>query len=356
MISLSLQNVRKSYGKTIAVKSFALDIQEGELVSLLGPSGCGKTTILRCIAGFERIDSGNIYLYNKLINQISPEHRDVGIVFQSYALFPNMTVAKNVAFSAMIRKKPKSEQKAQVEELLSLVQLEGFEDRSINSLSGGQKQRVALARALARQPKVLLLDEPLSALDAKIREELRVEIRKIQTRLGITTVYVTHDQEEALSISDRVVVMNGGTIHQVGSPSEIFRSPRTFFVASFVGTMNLLKGVTITQNKFLWEGLELIPERENSFEAGISACLGIRPGDLSITKDKWEISDNHQSLCVNIEAITYLGEVSRITVSVRDHLQLKIDLPEDQAKTFSSGSKAYVTFPLRVGVLVKEQG
>jgi ABC-type Fe3+/spermidine/putrescine transport system ATPase subunit len=354
MISLSLQNIRKCFGNTVAVKDFCLDIQEGELVSLLGPSGCGKTTVLRSIAGFEQIDEGKIYLYNKLINQIPPEHRDVGIVFQSYALFPNMSVADNVSFALMIQGKLKTERIYQVKRLLDLVKLSGFEDRSIRSLSGGQKQRVALARALARQPKVLLLDEPLSALDAKIREELRFEIRKIQSNLGITTVYVTHDQEEALSISDRVVVMSMGEIHQVGSPLEVFRSPQTYFVAGFVGTMNLLHGTIVQQDKFSWEGLELPLNNNENWPDGTLVCLGIRPSDISLIHDQKEIPRDHYAILVEVEPITFLGAFIRVNVRTTKGDLLKIDLPGDQIKSFIIGEKAYAVFPPKIGVLVKD--
>jgi ABC-type Fe3+/spermidine/putrescine transport system ATPase subunit len=354
MISLELDGISKSFGETVAVKDFVLAVEEGELICLLGPSGCGKTTVLRCIGGFERLEEGEIYIYGKLVNNIPPEYRDVGFLFQSYALFPNMTVAANIAFSLMIKGKSKDEQIARVNELLALVQLNGFEERSINSLSGGQKQRVALARALARQPKVLLLDEPLSALDAKIREELRIEIRRIQTNLGITTIYVTHDQEEALSISDRVVVMEKGIIHQVGSPSEIYLNPTSLFVAGFVGTMNLLCGWMADGDKFIWEGCEFQIDNKNCLQPGTRAVLGLRPEDVTLALSAEEVPQNHNCIEAYIEPITFLGAIQRVILSTKNGTQLKVDLPTEKATSLKQGELVYACFSRKSGVIISE--
>ncbi len=240
MAFLELTGIQKKFGETAAVLDFNLAAERGEFVSFLGPSGCGKTTTLRMIAGFEKPTAGTILVNGEDITYRSPNQRNVGMVFQSYALFPNMTVAGNIGFGMKVRKRSKADIDKRVGELLDLIHLEGRGDRYPWQLSGGQQQRVALARALAIEPQVLLLDEPLSALDAKIRIVLRKEIRAIQRQLGITTVYVTHDQEEALSLSDRVVVMSDGRIEQIGTPSEIYNFPSTSFVASFVGTLNLV--------------------------------------------------------------------------------------------------------------------
>src|SRR5437773_4443311 len=237
---LELTGIEKRFGGTAGVEDFSLAAEKGECVSFLGPSGCGKTTTLRMIAGFERPTAGSIRLADREITNQPPNRRNVGMVFQSYALFPNMTVADNVGFGLRVRKRPSDQIKRRVAELLDLIHLPDKADRYPYQLSGGQQQRVALARALAIEPQVLLLDEPLSALDAKIRVILRNEIRAIQRSLGITTVYVTHDQEEALSLSDRIVVMSEGRIEQIGTPSEIYNFPSTAFVASFVGTLNLV--------------------------------------------------------------------------------------------------------------------
>src|SRR3954468_7835273 len=248
MSFLELTGVRKAFGTTVAVQDFNLGAERGEFVSFLGPSGCGKTTTLRMIAGFEKPTSGRISVDGTDITWAPPNQRNVGMVFQSYALFPNMTVAANVGFGLRVRKRAPDQIRKRVGELLELINLPDKGDRYPWQLSGGQQQRVALARALAFEPEVLLLDEPLSALDAKIRVALRLEIRQIQRQLGITTVYVTHDQEEALSLSDRVVVMSEGRMEQVGTPFEIYNFPATPFVASFVGQLNLLPGTVVDQH------------------------------------------------------------------------------------------------------------
>src|ERR671925_541311 len=242
---LELDAVRKEFGDVVAVEGFDLAAEKGEFVSFLGPSGCGKTTTLRMIAGFELPTNGTIRIDGADVTYRPPNRRNVGMVFQSYALFPNMTVADNIGFGMKVRGRPRDQIRQKVGELLDLIHLPGRGDRFPWQLSGGQQQRVALARALAIEPQVLLLDEPLSALDAKIRVALRHQIRSIQRQLGITTVYVTHDQEEALSLSDRVVVMSEGRMEQVGTPFEIYNFPSTAFVASFVGTLNVLPGVVV---------------------------------------------------------------------------------------------------------------
>src|SRR6266545_1876001 len=259
MAFLELTNVQKQFAGTSAVIDFNLAMERGEFVSFLGPSGCGKTTTLRMIAGFEAPTAGRITVEGADITNLPPNRRNVGMVFQSYALFPNMTVAGNIGFGLKVRKRPRAEIDRRVDELLSLIHLEGRGDRYPYQLSGGQQQRVALARALAIEPQVLLLDEPLSALDAKIRIVLRKEIRAIQRQLGITTVYVTHDQEEALSLSDRVVVMSEGRIEQIGTPFEIYNFPATTFVASFVGTLNLVAAgvVDAATGRLSLEGQEI---------------------------------------------------------------------------------------------------
>ena len=249
MSYLTLTDVQKRFGDFSAVQDFNLSAEKGEFVSFLGPSGCGKTTTLRMIAGFEQPTSGTITIDGRDVTRVPPNRRNVGMVFQSYALFPNMTVAENVGFGLKVRKRPADQIRKRVAELLEIVNLPDRGGRYPYQLSGGQQQRVALARALAFEPQVLLLDEPLSALDAKIRVALRVEIRQIQRQLGITTVYVTHDQEEALSLSDRVVVMSEGRMEQVGTPFEIYNFPTTAFVASFVGTLNVLSATVVDSSR-----------------------------------------------------------------------------------------------------------
>src|SRR5216117_4518915 len=245
MSFLEIDHLQKRFARTTAVEQVHLEVTRGEFVSFLGPSGCGKTTTLRIIAGFESPSSGAIRLDGVDITHRPPHQRNVGMVFQSYALFPNMTVAQNVGFGLKVAKKPAAEITQRVEEMLHLIKLPALGNRFPYQLSGGQQQRVALARALAIRPQVLLLDEPLSALDAKIRVSLRLEIRSIQRELGITTIYVTHDQEEALSLSDRIVVMSEGLVEQIGTPFEIYNFPATPFVASFVGTLSIVPGTVV---------------------------------------------------------------------------------------------------------------
>ncbi len=243
MSDLELRGVAKRYGGATALDGVDLRIEDGEFFTLVGPSGCGKTTTLRTIAGFEEPDAGEVLIDGESVVGVRPEDRDVGIVFQNYALFPHMSVAENVAYGLRFRDPPGGESKSKrVADLLSLVDLEGFEDRDPDELSGGQQQRVALARALAPGPDLLLLDEPMSALDARLRKRLRRQIQEIQSELGVTTVYVTHDQSEALAISDRLAVMNGGRVEQVGTPRDVYRRPATRFVADFLGDNNVFEG------------------------------------------------------------------------------------------------------------------
>ena len=242
---LDVQNLTKSFGSNTVVKGVSFAFDKGEFISLLGPSGCGKTTILRMIAGFEHPSSGSIRVDGQDITTLKPNQRQLGMVFQAYALFPNLNVGDNIAFGLRIAGMPAEERRARVEEMLKLIGLPGYEKRYPYEMSGGQQQRVALARAIAPRPRMLLLDEPLSALDAKIRVSLREEIRAIQLDLGITTVFVTHDQEEALSISDRIVVMHAGDIEQLGAPHEIYNQPATRFVATFVGQLNNIEATIV---------------------------------------------------------------------------------------------------------------
>ena len=242
MVDIRIEHLTKKFGAVAAVDDLSLEIEKGEMVALLGPSGCGKTTLLRMIAGFETPTSGDMYLKDRRINQVPPQNRNIGIVFQDYAIFPTMSVFDNVAYGLTIKKMPKNEIYKEVMEYLALVGLVGYEKRMPSQLSGGQQQRVALARALITKPDVLLLDEPLSNLDAALRLRIRKEIRKIQQRLGITAVFVTHDQEEALSIADKIFVMRNGELMQGGAPRDIYASPANDFVASFIGRSNSLYG------------------------------------------------------------------------------------------------------------------
>lgn len=316
MAFLEINNVSKVFGKdTVAVDNFNLHMERGELVSFLGPSGCGKTTTLRMVAGFETPTTGQIIIDGRDVTHMPPNQRDVGMVFQAYALFPNMTVADNIGFGLKIAKKPVDEIRNRVNEMLDLIHMSGYGDRYPYQLSGGQQQRVALARALALSPEVLLLDEPLSALDAKIRVMLRAEIRAIQQRLGITAIYVTHDQEEALSISDRVVVMYQGRIEQIGTPFEIYNFPQTEFVAQFVGTLNAVSAevVDAASQRLRIEGQIIqaahgLEDRRN----GDKVMIAIRPERFSFVGEERKAN----VLDCTIENITFLGSIVRIQVQL----------------------------------------
>ena len=282
---LDIENVQKVYGANAVVRNFDLSVARGEFVSFLGPSGCGKTTTLRMVAGFETPSSGTIRIDGRDVTGLKPNQRNVGMVFQSYALFPNLTVAENVAFGLKVARRPAEEIRARVAEMLALIKLPQLGSRYPYQLSGGQQQRVALARALAIKPQVLLLDEPLSALDAKIRVSLREEIRSLQRSLGITTIYVTHDQEEALSMSDRIAVMSEGRVEQIGAPFEIYNYPRTRFVASFVGTLNILRGrvVDAATGRIAVDGQEIVAARGmGGMQNGEARSLALRPEAVTL--------------------------------------------------------------------------
>ena len=239
---LRLQDITKSFGETQVLRGISIDIRQGEFITFLGSSGCGKTTTLRIIAGLEEPDSGRVILEGKDVTDLAPNKRDVNTVFQSYALFPHMNVEQNIGYSLRLKKAPREEVRRAVQDSLELVQLPGYEKRMPSELSGGQRQRVAIARALVNNPRVLLLDEPLGALDLQLRRQMQVELKRLQKRLGITFLYITHDQEEALNMSDRIVVMREGLFEQVGSPADVYDRPRTSFVAQFVGSANILRG------------------------------------------------------------------------------------------------------------------
>lgn len=317
MAHLTLSNVSKHFGDFTAVRDFNLEVERGEFISFLGPSGCGKTTTLRMIAGFEIPSEGYVSIDGVDITNKAPSQRNVGMVFQSYALFPNMTVAQNIGFGLRIRKEEESMVKKRVDEMLGLIHLEKKGNSYPYQLSGGQQQRVALARALAIRPQVLLLDEPLSALDAKIRVSLRSEIRAIQRELGITAIYVTHDQEEALSISDRIVVMNMGEMDQVGTPFEIYNFPTTAFVANFVGTLNTASAEVLDPQKGLlsMDGAQFVSAEDlTSRKQGDKVKFSVRPERFSFAS---EIKKDNVVDCV-IENITFLGAVVRIQVKIGD--------------------------------------
>jgi spermidine/putrescine transport system ATP-binding protein len=290
-IDVRLERVTKTFGDALAVDDLSLDIAEGEFFSMLGPSGCGKTTTLRMIGGFEEPSRGTVYLGGRDVTDQPPYKRDVNTVFQSYALFPHLNVFENVAFGLRRRKVAKGDIKARVDEALRLVEMSGFEERKPGQMSGGQQQRVALARALVNHPKVLLLDEPLGALDLKLRKQMQLELKRIQQEVGITFIYVTHDQEEAMTMSNRLAVMRAGRAEQIGPPEEVYENPQTQFVAAFLGASNLLEGdlkeQTDALSTVLLSGGDVVhlPNERAPFRTGDSVLVGVRPEKITIAPD-----------------------------------------------------------------------
>ena len=278
---IELHDLKKEFDGTPVLRGISLDIKSREFVTLLGPSGCGKTTTLRIIGGFEQPDSGDVLFEGRRLNDVPPYRREINTVFQRYALFPHLNVAENIAFGLHIKKMNPAEIKLKTREMLSLVGLSGFEARDVTSLSGGQQQRVAIARALVCEPRVLLLDEPLGALDLKLRKDMQIELKRIQQRTGITFIYVTHDQEEALTMSDRIVVMNHGVIQQVGSPTDIYNEPENAFVADFIGESNIIDGVMLEDRKVEFCGREFECV-DSGFGHNTPVDVVIRPEDLRL--------------------------------------------------------------------------
>jgi putative spermidine/putrescine transport system ATP-binding protein len=342
---ITLKNVVKRYDSMVAVREMSLEIKDGEFVALLGPSGCGKTTTLRMIAGFVEVSEGRILFADQDVTDVPANRRNTGMVFQGFALFPHMTVAQNVAYGLEMRRVPKGEIKERVAKVLDLVQLRGFTERLPRQLSGGQQQRVALARALVINPHVLLLDEPLSALDAKLRHEVRLQIRQLQQSLGLTTVFVTHDQEEALSLADRLVVMNVGRIEQIGSPSDLYERPATPFVADFIGKTNFFKG-GMTGGTFSTDfglSLNVIPRTP------AATLMGVRPEKIKIAKRSE--AGQAGSTTVNaiegvVELVSYLGPSTeyRVRISGDRHVLVQ-QSNRDAAERLEIGQPVTLTIP-----------
>ncbi|MCL1916500.1 MAG: spermidine/putrescine ABC transporter ATP-binding protein PotA [Desulfovibrionaceae bacterium] len=322
-----MRGVSKAYGSTTAVHDINLQIANGEFLTLLGPSGCGKTTILRLFSGFEAPTKGELLLNGRMINDIVPEKRQLNTVFQNYALFPHMTVRENVAFGLRMQRRPKDEIGQRVHEALRMVHLENFADRRPAQLSGGQQQRVAIARAVVNNPMVLLLDEPFSALDFKLRKQMQFEIKHLQRQLGITFIFVTHDQEEAFAMSDRVVVMNEGYIEQIGTPQEIYEEPESLFVARFVGEINILEGIileALENNSYLAkvEGVDFILRTRREFYVGDKARVLLRPEDLKVFHIHEEDSSAGPHLNGRINDSVYKGATVDISITLDSGTQI----------------------------------
>ena len=306
---ISLKDIAVSYDGEQVLSGFSLDIRDGEFVTLLGPSGCGKTTVLRTIGGFIRPDSGEVFFNGENITALPPHKREVNTIFQKYALFPHLNVYDNIAFGMRLKGKSEKEVKATVHEMLRMVNLSGYAHRGVGQLSGGQQQRVAMARALANEPKVLLLDEPLSALDLKLRKDMQVELKKIQQQTGITFVFVTHDQEEALSMSDRVVVMDGGVIQQIGSPTDIYNEPENAFVADFIGESNILDGLMLEDYLVRFAGHKFRC-LDKGFGQNTPVDVVIRPEDIDV------VAADSTPITGEVTAVTFKGVHYEIIVDV----------------------------------------
>ena len=358
-VKIRLQDLTKCFDRVTAVDHVTLDIEDSELFFLLGPSGCGKTTVLRLVAGFYTPDKGELFFHDRLMNRVPPQERNTGMVFQNYALWPHMDVSKNVEYGLEIRKIARKKRVEKVKQALAVVRMEAYSDRYPNQLSGGQQQRVALARALVIEPDVLLLDEPLSNLDARLRLEMRDEITRIHQETRITTIYVTHDQKEALSMADRMAVMKEGKIVQVGTPRDIYRQPQNRFIADFIGETNLLSGVVAEVNPhqgwmrvdtpygpvystFLLDGLCL----------GTEVYCSIRPESLTFARP-------HETTCRNrlkavIDTIVYLGEIEQYRLLIRDGRALKMTISNPEASARKRGEPVEVMFPPKDVVICTE--
>jgi putative spermidine/putrescine transport system ATP-binding protein len=362
---IELESISKRYGDVQAVHDFSLAIENGELVVLLGPSGCGKTTTLRMIAGFVPVTSGRIRLGGRDVTHLPPYRRNTGLVFQGYALFPHLTAAENVAFGLEMRKLPDAVVRERVARALKLVRLDDLGDRLPRQLSGGQQQRVALARALVIEPDALLLDEPLSNLDAKLREEVRVEIRQLQRALGLTTVMVTHDQDEALAMADRLVVMAGGAIQQIGTQRELYEHPRNRFVAGFVGRTNFLRGRLVEPGVFRsdggltlrYDGRSALPSTAADVAPpGARRALALRPERLALGASANAARTNR--VAGTVEFASYLGAIIEYYVRLSSGERLRVHAPNTGAagdRAWALGETVQVSWPVEVGLVLEDE-
>lgn len=352
-----LTNLRKQYGDFVAVENTTLNVKKGEFLTFLGSSGCGKTTTLRMIAGFEDPTEGSILIGGKHAEHLPPNKREVNTVFQNYALFPHLTIRENIAFGLKLQKVKKAEIKERVENIIKLVKLEEHADKSPDQLSGGQKQRVAIARAIVNNPKVLLLDEPLGALDLKLRKEMQLELKQLQRELEITFIYVTHDQEEALTMSDRIVVMNKGRIEQVGTAHEIYERPQTKFVAQFIGETNLFEDVEILEkngNDYVVAiGSEKVStDSMKDFKPGEKVHISIRPENMKLSRTPME---GRESIAVTYDSNIYVGNISKFVVFTDQGRRLTASEFSEDAGTFNKGDKVYINWIPEWAVMIRKQ-
>ncbi|HTZ76716.1 MAG TPA: ABC transporter ATP-binding protein [Stellaceae bacterium] len=356
MTAIAIEHVEKRFGAVRAVAGISIEIRDGELFTLLGPSGCGKTTLLRIIAGFADLDGGIIRFGGRRIDTLPPHRRNTGMVFQNYAVFPNLTVAGNVAYGLKARRLPAAEIAERVGRALRLVQLDAHDERWPHQLSGGQLQRVAIARALVIEPEVLLLDEPLSNLDAKLRVEMRGEIRRLQRQLGITALYVTHDQEEALAISDRIAVMRAGAVEQIGIPGEVYSRPATPFVAEFMGTTNLLAGTVAASSgdrlRISVGGIEVMAHGTRA--AGTPVSLSLRPEALRLLSPGVAAPAGWAVLDATVRMVEFLGALTRVDLAAGD-VPLKLALLDQPGEAAAPGRAITLAYdPARVAVFDRQ--
>lgn len=341
-VIVKLENVSKRFDKADVIKNISLDIYEGEFITFLGPSGCGKTTLLRIISGLESVSEGKVYIGDSDVTNVDPTKREVNTIFQNFALFPKMTVYDNVAFGLKMKKTPKDEIDKRVKKVIKLVKLEGFENRYPGELSGGQQQRVAIARGVIMNPKVLLLDETLCSLDLKLKKYMQVELKKIQKKLGLTFIYVTHAQDEALSMSDRVAVINKGVIEQLGTPSELYMTPKTVFVADFIGDANIVDGKVIKQSGndltlSIFDGAKITIKTDDKFEKGEIVKVIIRPEDV-------KVSTRPSEGCLTgiITDFTYGGENTKLIIDIDEETSVKSSIIDEEK--YKYGDTVYFKF------------
>ena len=356
---LEVRNVSKRFGEIVAVDDVSFDVHDGEFLFLIGPSGCGKTTTLRMIGGYERATSGEIAIRGRVVNDVPLEKRNIGMVFQSYALFPHMTVTRNVEYGLRMRKLPASERRARVGEVLDLVELSDLGERYPAQLSGGQRQRVALARVIAYEPDILLLDEPLANLDKRLRDVMRVELKKLQEKVGITTVYVTHDQEEALTMADRLIVMEGGRMLQIGSPKALYNRPGTAFVATFLGETSSFRGVVESDREgvahvAMDDGFQATFRHREDVSVGDRVMVSIRPEAVTVTPERPDGGEN--VVAGNVDFVSYLG--SHVVYMIRIDggpalIRASEPIPSGEAR-FASGDRVFASWDIDHVVYVRD--